>query len=287
MEEQMNHNENTHRQDIQTISDNPQTSVAGWTAYLLPYSAIHRNEHSSLKITLEQVNTNSYEGSKLSEIVSKLPLYNSDDMTALVSYDGAIVVPQCENLPNKSKASEELNNILCSILLGGIHTEAAHPSDIGPSILDNGARFCALWPCVHGSLRNNWAGIAERMEPLIFPRVLMASELTDAFAQGRTALKAIPSLYPFFLLSGYTSMIYQNTNDALSNLWIAIEQITEHLWEKNYTPHKNSLGSRVAKFHKKVKGSRTKIDDIYSKHKILRYSKIISNECYTNLNEGR
>ncbi|MGY2259280.1 hypothetical protein [Pseudomonas sp. SDO55104_S430] len=261
-------------------------SSAGWTAYLRPYSAVHRDETSNLNISLLQVNTNSYNGGKLAEVVTYLPLNIPSGLPALISYDGAIVIPQCDEFPDKSEGVKKLNEILCSLLLGGIHTEILPVNESAPSILRDGGLFTHS-PCFHGQLRHNWASPSERMQPLMHPRVLMVSEIQEAYNQGQMAIHAVPNLHPFFLLNGFTSMIYRNTSDALSNLWIAVEQLTDHLWKENYTKHKSTFSPRVAKFHRHAKGNNKKIENICSKHQLLRLSKIISKECYVGLKLAR
>ena len=99
------------------ISSVPSYNPA-WMVHLRPYSAIHRGASSGLNITIDQINANSYDGSKLAEVVTQLFLGNSSGIPALVSYDGAIAIPQCSDFPNRVCAVRKLNEILCSLLLG-------------------------------------------------------------------------------------------------------------------------------------------------------------------------
>ena len=78
------------------ISSVPSYNPA-WMTNLRPYTAVHRDTCSGLKVTLDQVNANSYDGNKLAEVVAKLPLGNRSEIPALISYDGAIAIPQCED----------------------------------------------------------------------------------------------------------------------------------------------------------------------------------------------
>jgi hypothetical protein len=255
-----------------------------WMAHLHPYTAIYRDDTSGLGITLDQINTNTYPGNKLAEVVTSLPLGNASGIPALISYDGAIAIPQCGDLPTKVDGVNKLNEILCSLLLGGIHTEVLHSDTLVVGSLYEKTSLVAYIPSLHSSLRWNQAAPWDRLVPLMHPRIVMAADLRIAFHQGQQVLQAIGNLSPLFLLSGYTAMVYRNNSDALNNLWIAVEQLTEHLWVNQY--EKLNLSPRVARCHEKVNRS-IHNDQIWAKQRQLRLAKIISKVCHKGLNQAR
>lgn len=104
------------------ISSVPSYNPA-WMTHLRPYTAIYRDAFSGLNITLEQINANSYDAGRLAEVVTTLPLNNASGIPALVSYDGSIAIPQCEDYPSKADGVNKINEVLCCLLLGGIHAE--------------------------------------------------------------------------------------------------------------------------------------------------------------------
>lgn len=269
----------------QPISSVPSYNPA-WMAYLLPYAAVHRNQASSLNISLDQINTNSYVGNKLAEVVATLPLGTPSGIPALISYDGAIAIPQCDDFPSNADGVKKLNEILCSLLLGGIHTEVLHSNDLVVGSLQDRVRLFAYTPSLHSQLRLNWATIGDRLSPLMHPRVLMVIEIQKAYSQGQQVIRAIHNFSPFFLLNGYTAMVYRNNSDALNNLWIAVEQLTDYLWEENYVKNKSTYSAHIAKCHAHLKKG-PGLDKISAKHKLLRLSKIITKECYTALCQAR
>lgn len=57
----------------QPVSSVPSYNPA-WMAYFFPYTTVHRDEDSGLNISLEQINTNSYDGNRLAEVVATLSL---------------------------------------------------------------------------------------------------------------------------------------------------------------------------------------------------------------------
>jgi hypothetical protein len=253
-------------------------------AYLRPYTAVHCHGTAGLDISLEQVNTNSYAGNKLAEVVAVLPLGAPSGLPALISYDGAIAIPQCEDFPNNADGVNKLNEILCSLLLGGIHTEVLHSDGLAVGSLQDGIRLFAYTPSLHSQLRLNWAAITERLQPLMSPRVLMVAEIQNAFGQGHQVIKSIHNFSPFFLLNGYTAMMYRNNSDALNNLWIVVEQLTEYLWADYYIKNKSTFPPRVARCHDHIKRT---INQIWAKQQLLRLSKIISRECHRALFKAR
>lgn len=255
-----------------------------WMAHLRPYSAIHRDASSGLNFTLDQINANSYDGSKLAEVVTLLPLGNSSTIPALVSYDGAIAIPQCDDYPGRVDGVRKLNEILCSLLLGGIHVEVLHSEQLVIGVLYEKTSLFAHNPSLHASLRLNWAAPTDRFQPLMYPRVLMVEEMHRAFHQGQQVIQAIANLSPLFLLSGYTAMVYRNNSDALNNLWITVEQLTEHLWGQQYG--KLNLTPRVARCHDNV-AKAIRSDHIWAKQRQLRLAKIISRDCHRALSQAR
>lgn len=255
-----------------------------WMAHLHPYTAIYRDVTSDLGITLDQINTNSYPGNKLAEVVASLPLDNASGIPALISYDGAIAIPQCEDFPSKADGINKLNEILCSLLLDGVHTEVLHSDAMVVGSLNEKTRLIAYVPSLHSSLRLNCAAPSDRMAPLMHPRVLMVEYLRNAFQQGQQVIQAIGNFSPLFLLSGYTAMVYRNNSDALNNLWIVVEQITEHLWLHQYA--KLRLSPRASRCHAKVI-SAIRSDQIWAKQRQLRLAKIISKDCHKALSQAR
>ncbi|MGB3289052.1 MAG: hypothetical protein WBA83_07245 [Burkholderiaceae bacterium] len=267
------------------ISSVPSHNPA-WMAYLRPYSAVHRDASSGLNVTLDQINANSYDGSKLAEVVTQLPLTNSTGIPALVSYDGAIAIPQCDDFPSRVEGVKKINEILCSLLLGGVHVEVLHSEDLVIGTLHDKSRLFAFTPSLHTTLRLNGAALTDRCIPLMHPRVLMVDEMLKAFHQGQLVIQSVTTFSPLFLLSGYTAMVYRNNSDALNNLWIVVEQLTEHIWRNQYMKSRSSFPATVAQAHAAANKER-KLGRISTKHELLHLSTIFSTNCFRALNLAR
>ncbi len=267
------------------ISSVPSYNPA-WMAHLRPYTAVLRDATSQLSLTLDQINANSYDGKRLAEVVDVLPIAAPSGIDALISYDGAIAIPQCEDFPTKAEGIAKLNEILCSLLLGGIHAEVLHADALVVGSLQDKAILFSYTPCVHTQLRLNGAALTERLQPLMYPRVLMLNAIQAAYAQGQQVIEALHNFSPFFLLNGYTAMMYQNNSDALNNLWIAVEQLTAYIWTERYLKNKNAFPARIARCHSKISRF-VKQDQIWAKQQLLRLSKVISKECHKTLSQAR
>ncbi|MDH1181152.1 hypothetical protein N5C72_24000 [Achromobacter mucicolens] len=265
------------------VSSVPSNNPA-WMAHLRPYSAVHRDAFSGLNVTLDQINANSYDGRKLAEVVASLPLNNSSGIPALVSYDGAIAIPQCSDYPSRVDGVRKLNEILCSFLLGGVHVEVLHSEELIIGALHDKTSLFAYTPSLHANLRWNWAAPADRCLPLMSPRVLMVDEMINAFRQGQRVIQSMASFSPLFLLSGYTAKVYRNNSDALNNLWITVEQLTEHLWGEKYLKHRSSFPNNVAEAHLKLAKT---LGRISTKHELLRLANIFSEGCFQALSLAR
>lgn len=267
------------------ISSVPSYSPA-WIANLRPYSAVHRTTDSGLNFTLDQINSNSYDGSKLAEVVTLLPLGNSSGIPALVSYDGAIAIPQCSDYPSRVDGVIKLNEILCSLLLGGVHVEVLRAEELVIGALQDKNSLFSYTTSIHTSLRLNWAAPIDRLSPLMNPRVLIVDEMRKAFEQGQCVIKSVNSFSPIFLLSGYTAMVYRNNSDALNNFWITVEQLTEHIWNEQYLKKRNSFPSSIVKAHLRAKREK-RLSRISTRHELLHLSGIFSNDCYNVLDHVR
>lgn len=267
------------------ISNVPPYNPA-WMVHLKPYTAILREINSQIKITLDQINLNSYDGKKLIEVVGILDLGINYKANAFVSYDGTIAIPQNENFPDKISGINKLNEILSSILLGGIHAETLLSNELVIGSLHEKKFLFSYNPSINSELSSNFASISNRLMPLTMPRTLLLGDLQNAYKQGQQVIHSIKNLSPLFILNGYTAMMHHSHSDALNNLWISVEQLTEHLWDKKYIRNKNSFSIDTKKLHLEFEKNK-QLNHIYAKQKILNKAMIITNDCHQKLEDIR
>ncbi len=257
-----------------------------WVVFLQPYTAVLVTPRDKLEVTLEQINSNSYDNDKLSKVVMSLPL-SETGLQAFVTYDGAVSIPRNDQFPTNELAITGFNRILCAILLGGMHVEVVSPSELYSGTLLNGTDIFLHNPTIQGNLRHKLTPITDRMLPLMHPRIISAQDLINAHRHGVSVMNCIKNFSPHFLLHGYTSMIKQNRSDALGSLWIVVEQLTWAIWESKFIQSPQFHPACEMKSRKDSLKSDNRTWPISVKHELLWQTKLLSDQCYEALSVAR
>jgi len=257
-----------------------------WTTFLFQLgTCILSSDEEQLKITLEQINTNSYNGEKLSEIVMNLVIKDYD-MPAVISYDGAIAIPRDKTHSSQASAVKTLNKILGAIFLGGIDVKAIDYNTLECGTLAEGGKSVfSYFPSAYTRLRHNWASLSERIV-LNHPKIIRIVEFQAAYSVGNQLLDSIQNFSPVFLLQGYSALQNRNLSDALSNLWIVVEQLTSHIWENKFLV-KNDIHPEKIQGRKKSLKDDKDTWSIAVKHELLYQTNFLSIDCYDALSQAR
>lgn len=252
-----------------------------WQSFLTPYTWV-LTDGEDFSVSLEQINANTYARDRLAEPVTTLTVTGA---IALVSRDGAVGLPMEGDLAEQHRAVEVMNRLFCALLIGGIHTESVAHNDALVGCLGEDRRLFLYLPTLHGRLRHMDASITERFA-LLHPRVIRVAQLQEALAQGIGVLDRIQNLSPYFLLHGYTALQHQNLSDALTSLWITVEQLTSFLWEKRFLEqsdrHPKGMKARLQSLKQ---DNRTW--SISVRHEILWQTQLLSEESYASLSSAR
>lgn len=258
-----------------------------WISFLFkPGTVVLPDKEEMFEITLEQINKNTYNGKKLSEIALRLSITNNPDaLPALISYDGGIAIPIDKNHRSAEIAVDTINRILGAFLLGGIRVEAKDSQKLEFGSLEEGGKnIFSYMPSEYARLRYNWASKTESIV-LLHPQIIRESELRTAYCTGHQLLNTISNFSPIFLLRGQSALYHRNVSDALSNLWIVVEQLTCFFWEHRFlcTPefHPKNISSRLKSF----KDNRTWTTSV--KHELLWQTSLISEESLDVLSKAR
>ncbi len=252
-----------------------------WHAFLRPYTWVLQDDEVFL-ITLEQINANSYAGEKLAEPVFSLAEFG---IPALVSRDGALALPMQDGSLQQHAAVDVLNRIFCALLIGGIHAEFVSHNEALPGCLGEDEHLFVYTPTQHGRYRHMDAAMSERIN-LLHPRVIRVPQLRSALGLGLAALSNVKNLSPAFLLHGYTALQHQSATEALSSLWIVVEQVTSFLWEERVLKDSNlnlpDMKKQLRDVGKSADTSKTAV-----KHELLSITTVISADCYSRLSSAR
>ncbi len=249
-----------------------------WISFLFKEGTILFNLKNKFEITLQQINSNSYIGKELSKIITTLP--NNDKSTTLpilITVDGSIMLPVNEIYKTQEMAVNKINEIISALFLGGLNINAIHLGDLEQGTLEKGSEYSFSYiPSSYNRLRNNWASNSE-LNVLLNPNYIDVENIKNAYSIGIDLLNNI-SFSPIYLVQGYHSMQLWKTSDALSNLWIVIEQLTTLIMKNISNEKKNSIFEQL-----KIKQA----EKIHMKLKVLKEGKIISENCYDILDNVR
>jgi hypothetical protein len=259
------------------ISDVPSYNPA-WITFLFKQGTILFNEQNKLEITLDEINTNRYNGRELSKIIAILPNIDKNcNLPILVSVDGSISIPVNETYNTKELAVNKMNEIISALFLGGINLNAIHLGDLEQgTLLEGGEYNFSYIPSDYNRFRNNGASISE-LGIFLHPHYINVENFKQAYNIGFDLMQSI-SFSPLFLVQGYHSMQLWKTADALSNLWIVVEQLTDLILNKLPEHQADTIYKAL---------NITQAKKIHMKHKVLKEGNVISESCYNTLDKAR
>lgn len=205
--------------------------------YLHPFRVIDGPTSADWNVSVEQINSGAWDYVALQEIVGGIDVGLISPYHLVVCRDGGLALPPIDELRHERKAVEFFNRCLAAILVGGIYCEAITLDglDFG-SILDwkyvrVSTQSSAAPNRFHNLIRLQSASPIEAIA-LEAPRKLKLADLSGASDIGRRVLGEIPEVDGEYLLRGTTAYARRDWSAALANLWIVIEQMTSHVWER-------------------------------------------------------
>lgn len=227
---------------------------SGWVAYLSPFVLIVPDGEKPLKVTLEDINANTYDHGELCRIVASISI-KSFDFKLLVCYDGALAIPKLDRFSEMEKAVDFFNDLFCRLLIGGIYCEAVDHRDIVNGTLH---KQSLIWPVDFGQSASTFLHsrlrlrLGNNIDSIILsnPKHIHVSQFISALEKGNKIMSKIDNLSSKFLIRGITEIKYNNWDLVLSNLWITVEQLTDYLWlnhflkKESFHP-KNEIDGRI------------------------------------------
>lgn len=237
----------TYRNDLAADGDASQPRrIPCLVAYLEPFRTVHSACQSPWQATIDQVNTRSWDYIGLHEIAGGIDVGLGAPYHLVVGRDGALALPPIEMLRSHRNAVEYFNQCLAALLIGGIYCEAITPDGLDRgSIIDwayirSGQSGVAASNRFHQQIRLQQASAMEAAS-LLNPRTIALSDMATAMEIGLGVLAALPTLHGEYLLKGSTGIARRDWGAALTNLWIAIEQVIALLWQREVVVPKRGL----------------------------------------------
>ena len=258
-------------------------------AFLHPFRIVDGPTSPEWNVTIDQVNTMSWDYAALHEMVGGIDVGLDAPYHLVVCRDGGLVLPPIPSLRDEHKAVEFFNRCLAALLVGGIYCEAIALDglDFG-SILDwkyvrTHGRATSASSTFHFHVRQQRASVLESIA-LRDPRKLTFKELADASKTGRSVLEQLPEVSGDFLLRGCTGYAHRDWGVALANLWIVAEQMTSQLWEQHILSQAKN-GSPIAGRVESLNDNRTWTIGV--KHEVLFQRGVLSSSAFAALNKAR
>jgi len=198
-----------------------------------PLKLIAKDGRDRWKPTLQDINRSTYDYLRLNRASGFID-GNVAPYMMLVGFDGSLAMPALPEFSKPEVALKIFNRVFLEMLLGGVYTEAAAPSDICSGwlfktgyirMLSGASRNTAL----HSSLRDRSASITDNIILLDRKPITLAT-LQKAISRGRSILAKCDPLSPEIALSGATHYVAGALAEALTCIWTSIEQVISRIW---------------------------------------------------------
>lgn len=198
-----------------------------------PLKLIAKDGRDRWAPSLQDINRSSYDYLKLNRASGFID-GNVAPYMMLVGFDGSLAMPQLPEFSTPDVALKIFNRVFLEMLLGGVYTEGAAPSDIcGGWLFKTGyirmmggaSRNTAL----HSALRDRSASVGDNIV-LLDQKTITIATLRKAIKRGRLILSKCSSLSPEIALAGTTHYVSGALAEALTCLWTSIEQAISQIW---------------------------------------------------------
>lgn len=259
--------------------------IPAMVTYLRPFRMVSSTSLEAWSVSIEQINTASWDYVKLHEIAGGLDVGLPAPYHMLVGRDGALALPPIPELRTDQKAVEYFNRCLAALLLGGIYCEDIRLDDFElGSIID--WKYIRSRPRTNGMnrfhelIRLRMAAPIVAIE-LLSPPTLEFTAIEKAAKVGFSVLYKAKQLSPELLLKGVSGIARRDWGVGLSNLWITVEQLTEALWQNEVLMPLRSPKSHIAGRIDQFKDARTWT--IANRHELLHLKNIIDDKVLSDL----
>lgn len=208
-------------------------------AYTDPFRFVYREENEEWDPDLDDVNNDNYDYVRLHRLSTSFDIGLDSPLCLHVGFNGALIIPYIPKYHPINKAVHDLNEFLGELLLGGVYSEAVYPRDLNRGIVYQTGYFRSFGGAqgassqIHQTLQGKVASPVHSIM-LIDPEYVLAEDMHDARKSGKAISDRIESLSVELVLRGVTGYVGRAWAEALTHLWICIEQIVSLLWNENF-----------------------------------------------------
>lgn len=259
-----------------------------WVVFLFPLGTfVWPDDEGLLNYTLDDINNHRCDWRRYKRVSMSLKIDDSHELPILISHDGALALALNSETISADKAVEKINFIKGALFLGGLtQIEATDYKnlEVGSLSIDDDL-IESYVSSHHNRLRNNGLTKSENIL-LLNPNYINVSTIKSSYITGCGILKIIDNLMPDFIVKGHSALVSWNLSDALSNLWIVVEQIIQFILDKKIGLNINDKPEKIRKEYEEIKDS-WKNNTIKKKIDIAKNAGCLSKGLHSNLNKSR
>lgn len=251
-----------------------------------PFRLVLRDESDHWMPNLDEVNSKNYDYIKLHRATVFFDADLKCKLPVCIGFDGSFILPASKDYSMIETALDDFNRIFASIFIGGLYVTSIAPKDLSHGEMHNEGYFRHTHTLgsrgdLYKALGNRDAGALDNIK-LLNPPIVYRGEFTEAYSKGAVVFNKVNNLSPSLFISAFTYYLELQTREALTNSWICIEQILEHLWQEVMLPDVKAVNIQGrSKFMNSQQWT--------ASHKIelLYQSEILTAETYSKLTDAR
>jgi hypothetical protein len=258
--------------------------------YPRPVRMVKKNKKDDWNPSITEINKREYNYVKLHRLSASFDIAPPSSFWLHIGFNGAFILPAFPEIQPLEKSVELFNRFIGKLILGGVFYNSVEPFDIDKGILYETGYFRAFgishdpFAQIQATLQTKMAGPLHTID-LFHPKFIESSELHKAYKIGREVIESITNLSADLLLKGMSAFVGHSCAEALSNLWICLEQIISHLWDTEFVSKTSNVKPEIQGRKEFLKDDRTWT--ISAKIEMLFNKQIINAEIYSLLNKAR
>ncbi|MCP2080844.1 UNVERIFIED_ORG: hypothetical protein J2W74_002030 [Methylorubrum zatmanii] len=219
-----------------------------------PLTAITLDENDKFELSLEDINSLSYDRLKLCRstmtVDGGLGVLGGDATKAgvIVSFTGAMLFPLFKGV-DRAFVLSSANKVIFEMLLGGIPFDAISPDDIGFGEI-YGTGYFMLTGGAEGANYNFLMSLQQvtisnyEAIKLYKLRSYTKTEIAAAIEKGTSYAKCLSEINPSLFLDGLTHLRRRQLPSALIFIWSTAEFLLSRIWQDRIIPQGTGITGR-------------------------------------------
>jgi hypothetical protein len=251
---------------------------------------VKKNEKDDWSTSLTEINRLEYNYVKLHRLSASFDIDLPPPYCLHMGFNGALILPALQELHPLEKSVELFNKFIGKLILGGVYYDSVRPYEIDKGILYETGYFRGFgishdpFARIQAALQTKTAGPLHTGD-LLYPMFIKSSELHRAYNKGKKVTESINNLSVDLLLKGVSAFVGHSWPEALSNLWICLEQIISQLWNTEFILKTNHAKPEIRGRKEFLKDDRTWTTS--TKVEMLFNKQLVDAEIYALLNRAR